>query len=167
MSRITDFDEDNIVKALLEGAGLSAFVFHTHFQLEFFCDTNKKYNGKRLPHHVILTIQGDWWFGDKQEWDETVRKMTAGFTYVEPDEPVLAFKLAALRWTESSTVSSVALTPEKVVIMFHCGESITILNQDDCEGEPPWEIVESGYSSSDSPWYAGCAEGEIIYDIYE
>lgn len=158
-------NEENIVNALLEGAGLSTFIFHTHFCLEFDCNTNKMFCGKRLPLRVTLTILGDWWFGNKEEWDETVRKMTKGFQFVEPDEPVLAFKLAALRWMEGATVKSVTLTSEKIVILFHCGEYITILNKNGSQGECPWEIFESGYEYTNICWSVVCDEGEIYYNI--
>ena len=41
--------------------------------------------------HLTLTILSDWWFGDKEEWDCTVKRMTEDCDYVEPEEPVQPF----------------------------------------------------------------------------
>ena len=165
MNRIINLTEENIVSALLEGAGLSSFIFHTHFQLVFSCDTNKKFGEKKIPWEVTLTVLGDWWFGNKEKWDAMVRKMTDGFHFVEPDEPVLAFKLAALRWMDGSTISSVKLTREKMEILFECGESVTILNRNDSQGDYPWEMSACGNKDADHCWSVICDEGEIYYSI--
>ena len=92
MNLIENLDEKNIVHALLEGAFLASFIFHTHFQLIFDCQRDKEFKDKKLPREITLSILSDWWFGDKEEWDRTVKRMTEGRDYVEPEEPVLAFK---------------------------------------------------------------------------
>ncbi|MCH5344319.1 MAG: hypothetical protein J1E64_09780 [Acetatifactor sp.] len=59
MNHKVNLEEENIVNVLLEGAGFSSFVFHTHFQLVFNCDINKKFHEKNLPREVTITILGD------------------------------------------------------------------------------------------------------------
>ncbi|MDE7422207.1 MAG: hypothetical protein K2N51_00685 [Lachnospiraceae bacterium] len=160
MSVSTKIDVKNIVSILLEGASLGSFVFHTHFQLNFYCQVGKKIGEKEIPREVRLSILSDWWFGDKEEWDKTVKKMTKEFAFIEPEEPVLAFKLAALRWSEGSVIRSTKLSSEKLEIIFECGESITILNND--EEDCAWELHELNKENFDNCWSVLCGRGEYI-----
>lgn len=164
MNLIANIDEENIVNALLEGAGLSSFTFHTNFVLKFCCKINKKFSEKQLPMEVNLSIMSDWWFGDKEDWDKTVNKLTKEFNFVEPDEPVLAFKLAALRWSDGSDISYVHLSSEKIELIFDCGESITILNNNKEEGLA-WEIFECNFQDVNNCWSMACENGEIYYSL--
>lgn len=164
MNLIENLDEKNIVHALLEGAFLASFIFHTHFQLIFDCQRDKEFKDKKLPREITLSILSDWWFGDKEEWDRTVKRMTEGRDYVEPEEPVLAFKLAALRWSGGTYIDSVNISPEKTELIFSGGEHITILNHDteDCA----WEIYATNYKDHNNCWSVLCdGDGELSYDI--
>lgn len=163
MQLITNFDEKNILNVLLEGAGLDAFIFHTNFQLKFCCENRKKFNGKDIPMQINLSISSDWWFGDKKEWDKIVDKLTNGFNFVEQDEPVLAFELAALRWTDGSVINSVDLSSEKLELKFECGASITIMNH--TEMDYAWEIYEEKFNDYNNRWSVLCEDGKIYYNM--
>lgn len=53
MKDIRKIEEHDIINVLLEGAGFSAFTFHTHFELRFRCDRNKNIAGKSLPFEIV------------------------------------------------------------------------------------------------------------------
>lgn len=152
-------DAENILRVLLEGASLGSFLFHTHFQLNFYCEAGKKLGEKEIPREVHLSILSNWWFGDKEEWDKTVKKLTEGLDFIEPEEPVLEFKLAALRRIEGASIQSVKLTSEKLEIIFECGEIITILNngEEDCA----WELFNLDCDGNNHGWYVVCEGGDI------
>lgn len=156
-------NEHNIVNVLLEGAVLSSFTFHTHFELRFSCERNKNTYEKQLPFEIVLSIPGVLWFGNKNEWDGIVGKMTSGDNYIEPDEPVLAFKLAALRWKDGAVITSVNLSPEKLELKFACGECINISNID--EIDYAWEINEYNPKDISNSWSVECYNGEISYNV--
>lgn len=163
MNLITNLNDKNIINALLEEAGLNAFIFDTNFRLKFICKTDNIFNGKKLPMEITFSILSDWWFGNKDRWNHMVKKMTEDFTYVEPEEPVLAFKLAALRWSDGSIIESINISPEKTELKFCCGESITILNNN--KGNCAWEIYETNFTDVNNCWSVVCEEGKIFYNI--
>ena len=163
--KTVELNKHNIVNFLLDKAGFSSFTFDCNFSLIFNCNSRKN---AKLPFSVRLIIENDWWFGDESEWKQIVREMTADQNYVEPDEPVLAFKLAALRWNTDGTVKKIELSEEKLLIIFESGDSISILNHSDYDCECAWEIVECGFSNSnpDGYWWISCdTSGEIDYNI--
>lgn len=168
MEHKIDFDnpgDKNLINDLLVGASLDEFIFNTIFKLVFCCDTKRKVSDKNVPPRVSLSILGDWWFGDKDEWNKTVEKLTEGYNYVEPDEPVLAYKLAALRWNGDATITSVKLTEKELKIIFNYDDSITILNN--AVEDSSWEIWEMSNNCIEDYkyWYVICEDGEIFYNI--
>lgn len=164
MGVVSDIGDKNIVNVLLEGAGLSSFTFHTSFQLLFCCDSRKKFDDKNIPNEITLSILGDWWFGNKKEWNMLVNKLTGGFHFIEPDEPVLAFKLAALRWSDGSIIDSVKLSSEKLQLRFECGDSITIMNSDE-SSDCAWEIFERSCKNYSNCWSVWCEDGKVYHNV--
>lgn len=165
LDRNMQINKHNIVNLLLDKAGFSFFRFDCNFSLIFQCNPIKN---RKFPFSVRLSIEGDWWFGDEDEWKRTVEEMTAGQGYVEPDEPVLAFKLAALRWSDGSNIQKVNLSENKLFLSFDSGETISILNYADYDCECAWEIVECGYNDNkpDDYWWVSCdTSGNIDYNI--
>ena len=163
MTLITNLDDRNIVNVILEEAKLESFIFDTNFRLKFECKVEKEFEGKKLPREVTLSILSDWWFGNKENWDYTVKKMTEGCNFVEPEEPVLAFKLAALRWSDGSDIVSVNISAQEIDLMFRCGETVTILNN--YKHEIAWEIFETNFNNVNDCWSVVCDEGRIYYNI--
>ncbi len=160
-----EITSSNVANILLEGAAFCSFSFGCNFSLSFECKRREDVN---LPFSICLSIEGDWWFGDENEWKRTVSEMTANRNCIEPEEPVLAFQLAALRWSSGSTISHVNLSADKLEIQFASGQCITILNQICDEGECAWEIIECSYDNelSGDYWWVSCdRNGSINYNI--
>ena len=165
MENHIEINKQNIVNLLLDKAAFTSFWFGCNFSLIFECN---RIENKKLPFSIRLSIEGDWWFGDEGEWKKIVEEMTAGQGYVEPSEPVLAFKLAALRWSDGSIIQKVNLSENKLLISFDSGETISISNHGDYDCECVWEIVECEYKN-DVPndyWWVSCdTSGNIDYNI--
>ncbi|MDE6625233.1 MAG: hypothetical protein K2K56_02550 [Lachnospiraceae bacterium] len=165
MENHIEINEKNIVNILLDKAGFSSFNFACNFSLIFDCHSMKNV---KLPLSVRLNIESDWWFGNENEWRQIVKEMTASQSYIEPDEPVLAFKLAALRWSADSTIQKIDLSENKLLISFNSGDNITILNHTNYDCECAWEIVECGFNSAmpNDYWWVSCDTlGNINYNI--
>lgn len=153
----------SIVKDLLTNAVFDEFSFNTGFTLFFVCDRSKKINGKNLPARIALSIESEWWFGEKTEWINTVSKLTKGYGFIEPEEPVLAYKLAALRWNGNSTITAVKLLKDRLILDFN-DETITISNQ--TIEDRSWEIWEmkNCYTDDNDQWYVIC-DNDIFLNI--
>ncbi len=156
MENTERIDKYGIIKYLFEGAGLAGFTFHANFQLRFCCSSKKSWDNKNCPSEIYLNIMSDWWFGHKDGWSNLVTELTRKFDFIEPEEPVLAFKLAALRWTEGSTISSIRLSDESLELQFECGEKIVILNRGDSGAA--WEVFGNDLKTD---WSVVCEDGKI------
>lgn len=160
-----EINRHNIVNFLLEEADFLSFSFDSNFSLIFGC---KQKNNMKLPFYIRLTIEGDWWFDDKNSWRKFVEEKTAHGNYIEPEEPVLAFKLAALRWSAGSTIQKIKLLENKLLILFCSGDSISISNYTDYDCEMTWEIVEYEFDIKvpNNYWWVSCDTlGNIDYNI--
>lgn len=94
------------------------FRFGSNFTLFFDRQTEASFNGKVLPSQLKLELLEDWWFGNEKDWQLNVNKNGSG---VEPDEPVKAFELAKLRWSEGAIVKSVVADEQGLVLEFENG----------------------------------------------
>lgn len=165
LKKYMEINRHNIVNYLLEEADFLSFSFDCNFSLIFGC---KQKNNIKLPFSVRLAIEGDWWFGDKNTWMKIVEEKTAHGNYIEPEEPVLAFKLAALRWSAGSAIRKIKLSKNKLLILFYSGDSISILNHADYDCEITWEIVECEFDIKvpNNYWWVSCDTlGNINYNI--
>ncbi|MBE5995695.1 MAG: hypothetical protein E7247_25275 [Paenibacillaceae bacterium] len=153
-------NKEKYLKTMLENAEFHYFTFHTNFLLGFICK-QREIAGIQFPTEITLSILGDWWFGDENEWKSMVTKMTKESEFVEPDEPVKAFKLAALRWTEGAEIDSIELLQDRMKLHFRSGEIITIMNFCDDE-ECAWEICNTYKRNNDDVFSIYC-DGGIIY----
>lgn len=128
----------------LVGAIFVGFRFGSNFTLFFDRETEGFFEGKNLPWQVRLDILEDWWLGSEQEWAKKVSKNGSG---VEPDEPVKAFELAKLRWTEGAVVESITADENKLSLFLENGTVLhTLLTQED---EFSYSISEN---STESDW---------------
>lgn len=153
-------DPNELIRWAFEGMGFSGFVFHTGFQLRFIREKKSDtVDGRELPSEINLFISSDCWFGEKEEWDLLVEKMTVGYDYIEPGEPVFAFMLAALRWKEGSVIKSARVLQHSLEIIFECGDNLMILNNGDMG--LAWDI--EGYNNKDR-WSIVCENEKIVYE---
>lgn len=149
-------DIEIILKDLLVGMYLTEFGFHTSFVLKFSRnDTNDVHSVKELS----LQILSDWWFNSKCEWDTRVKNMTLGETLVEPEEPVLAYDLARLRWSEGTQIESVEFSRSKLLLYFKNGEYISILNNS--EEDYDWTLNETNFDEKEKPYSIICEAGTL------
>lgn len=137
----------DLVGQWLKGAIYVGFRFDSNFTLFFDCNRERSFAGYRLPWQIQLNLLEDWWIGDRQNWAEKVSRDGEG---VEPDEPVKAFELAKLRWTEGASISEGLLDERGLKIRFNNGISLeTALI---CEDEYCFSISEFDVSDERSKW---------------
>ncbi len=148
-----NIDVNKVVGLMLEGTVLDKFTFHTGFELTFSRISNED---NVLPIIIKLNIETKWWFGEFDEWNQKVKNCTEKLNIVEPDEPVLAFELAVLRWSEESMVEKVSIEKDYTTLTFSCGKSITLQNYD--EIGCAWELIECYPNNS---WSVICENGEF------
>lgn len=167
MGHIFDFNDLKHVKLIndvLAGAVLDEYIFNTSFTL-VFVQTYSSIDGIQIPYRLSLRILSEWWFGEKDEWIKFVHKFTIGMDYVEPDEPVLAYRLTALRWNSNAKISSVFISREYLRIVFDNKEFITISNYSIEDNS--WEMwdEQSLYTEVTKRIYFICEEGNVFFNI--
>lgn len=134
----------------LTGAGFSGFRFDTSFSLFFYRDVSASYMGSELPCASELHLLGDWWVGSTGEWHDKVDKLGVG---IEPDEPVKAYELTKLRWSEGTRVKNVSLSENVLAIAFQ-DETICIAMQTD--DEYAILLKEPGVNEEEAQWSVTC-----------
>jgi hypothetical protein len=160
MDTAQDDDEArDIAKVLLEHTGFAGFTFSTQFSLRFSRDRPGTFRGHALPAEVELVLHGDWWLDDLDDWRLRVARL-APVGAVEPEEPVQAYELALLRWTENTTVSSVELSGNSLRLRFGNGRVLTA-DGDEAEGRS-WTIGIPGVDEPSARWWVA-ADGGALY----
>jgi len=101
-----------LLSQYLKGRFMSSFKFDNYFTLNFHADYNIS---SSFPLDIELTIMSEWWFGVKDDWDKNVLKYGKG---VEPSEPILAYELALLRWSDNPYISEVGYETNLIKIQF-------------------------------------------------
>ncbi|WP_052555571.1 hypothetical protein [Enhygromyxa salina] len=151
---------ERVAQALLSGAGFSAFTFSTSFSLRFSRDRPGSLLGYPLPAEVELDLDARWWLDDEQEWKAKVARL-APEGAVEPEEPVQAYELAALRWTEGTTVVSVVVSAGMISVRFGNGRLLTATGNAEDDGRA-WTLSETGVAEKSARWSV-CSEGGVIF----
>jgi len=108
-----------VLKKFLIGRFMTSFLFNQFFTLEFYKDQNTQSDAV----YIQLQILGDWWFGNKHEWDTKVNKYGKG---VEPEEPILAYELALLRWSDGSNIVDIVDQIDNIAILLENKNTIHI-----------------------------------------
>ncbi len=139
LSRSVEFITQWLVGAIFIG-----FRFSSNFTLLFDRQTEAGFEGKSLPWQLRLDLLEDWWLGSKQEWTKKVSENGVG---VEPDEPVKAYELAKLRWSEGAVVESIIANENKLSILFQDGTVLHALLTE--EDEFSYSLSENSEDSSD------------------
>jgi hypothetical protein len=159
-TRRDEAEGERVAQAMLSGAGFSAFTFSTGFSLRFSRGRAGSLLGQPLPAEVELDLDGRWWLDDEHEWKAKVARL-APEGAVEPEEPVQAYELAALRWTEGATVVSVALSAGVISLRFQNGRTLTATRDADAEGRA-WTLTEIGAEQESSRWSV-CSEAGAVF----
>lgn len=148
-----------LFSAWLEGAGLTGFRFDTGFSL-YFSRGAKTYNGFPLPNLIELQLLGEWWFGAQNDWLAQVELLGEG---VEPDEPLKAFRLTALRWSDGAVVQTTTFDEKEhtIGIVFENGVCLTVsLVTDD---EYALLLKESDVREQDATWSVAVEDDGMHY----
>lgn len=151
---------EEVARSLLEGSGFAGFSFSTQFTLRFSRSRPDTYAGKALPAEIEIVLHGSWRFGEENEWREHVARI-APTNAVEPEEPVQAWELAHLRWTDGATVRSLLIADGALSIRFENGRILTALAETD-GGDTAWAIAVAGVPESDFSWSVVSAGGEVF-----
>lgn len=144
---------NNITKSVelltqwLVGAIFIGFRFGSNFTLFFDRQDEAGFEGKNLPWQIRLDLLEDWWIGNEQEWRQKVADKGEG---VEADEPVKAFELAKLRWSEGAVISSIIADEARLSISFENG--VVIHAQLTGEDEFAYSVYENCEASGDLTW---------------
>lgn len=145
-----------IIQALFSDCGFDGFRFNTSFSLRFTRDKQGQYEDQNLPWAIELLLEGDWWFDAKDTWDIRVSNLAPADS-VDPEEPIQAYDLAHLRWSEGSGLESVKISSEFLVLTFKNGKILSVSSKP-IEG-PSW-IVES--VGDEDVWSVVCEGGEFF-----
>ena len=131
----------------LVGAIFIGFRFGSNFTLFFDRQTEGHFEGKSLPWQVRLDLLEDWWIGNEQEWSI---KVSENGSVAEPDEPIKAFELTKLRWSEGAVIVSISADENKLSIFFENGTVFhTLLTEED---EFSYSITENTENATVSDW---------------
>ena len=107
---------------LFVGRSLVYICFGTHFRIHFGHCAVASGSRPLPPLEVIVDILGDFWINDKDGWTRKVADVPS--SVVEPSEPVMAYELARLRWTQDSEDISVTGDDERIVFTLMNRETI-------------------------------------------
>ena len=141
-----------LVKSLFFDTAFGGFSFDMFFTLKFYRCSPASYNNNPLPQEIEIRILSNWWFDTKESWAARVNQLTT-YDLVEPEEPILAYELACIRWMEGSEIEDVNLVDDRMTLLFRSGKSISISleSSDDyawviqetmtCEKEVSWSLV--------------------------
>lgn len=151
-----------VIYALFQYKSFTGFSFDTNFTLKFSRYKDVYYKDKKLPSEIKLMILTDWWFDSRKDWFRKVESFN-NYNAVEPEEPVQAFELAMLRWSDGADVKNMEMNEEYMSIIFENGKSISVL----CESDEDYAwIIEGNTAYSDDPkWSVVCEDKEIYVEI--
>jgi hypothetical protein len=153
-------EAQEVLQSLLRGAGFSGFAFGCNFRLWFDRVSGAPVDGVGDPQELELTIEANWRIGDEADWQAKVRRL-APEGAVEPEEPVQAYELALMRWSEGSNVSDVVLKAGELRVTTRGGATIVIGSSVE-RGETAWCIGQRGVPEHEATWSVCCVDG-VVY----
>lgn len=148
-----------LTQALLSNTYFEGFKFDTSFTLRFGRKSKDYFHGYELPAVVELYPLSDWWLYSQEVWVQRLTCFPTAETE-DPEEPVQAYELANLRWIGNSTVRSVILSDEELMISFENGKTITV-SSTPVEGES-WILREHNTDQTHSNWSVVCENNELF-----
>lgn len=150
---------ENLIQEILIGAGFSGFRFDTAFSLRFDRSKRTEIEGYELPWIFEIQILTEWWFGNKEEWERVVHSFDTKHC-PDPEEPVKAYELTCLRWSDGSTVELIDFWDDCLSITFKNGKSLSISFESD--EDFAWIIQEPNVPEENSQWSVVCENGEMF-----
>ena len=126
MSQAKEISRESAIEALnrlFVGRGLVNISFGTSFRLLFGHYNVAPGNRPSPPLEVVVDVLGAFWINDRGDWNRKIAEVPS--SVVEPSEPVMAYELARLRWTEDSEVVGVTGDHERVVFTLKNQEAIS------------------------------------------
>ncbi|SHL49386.1 hypothetical protein SAMN02745216_05267 [Desulfatibacillum alkenivorans DSM 16219] len=148
-----------LIGAILKGGGFSGFRFDTAFCLRFERSEPGEINGNEIPWIFELQILTEWWFGAKEDWKKRVKSFQEKHC-LDTDEPLKAYELTCLRWSEGGTVDLINMGDNCLTIVFKNGKSLSISLESDVDFA--WIVQEPNVSEEDSQWSVVCECGELF-----
>jgi hypothetical protein len=149
-------DAGELLALLLTDAALTGFAFETSFTLWFSRDECDDPHDERTPWKLELRLLGDWWFGDRDAWAGRVSRL-APSDATEPSEPVLAYDLAHLRWSEGASVERITLEVNALRVHFANGVTL-VASCEETGDEVAWSLSEYGIPESEWRWLVSCRD---------
>lgn len=150
---------ENLIRAILNGAGFSGFRFDTAFSLRFDRSERTEIEGYELPWIFEVQILTEWWFGTKDEWKDVVQNFGAKHC-TEPEEPIKSYELTCLRWSEGATVELIDFGNDCLSMIFKNGKSLSISFESD--EDFAWIIKEPNIPEEKAQWSVVCECGEFF-----
>ncbi|WP_099191892.1 hypothetical protein [Tepidibacter mesophilus] len=138
------------------------FSFDTNFSLMFSRSQKRFIGDKELPSNFKLVITSEWRVGSKVEWRDYKKQFDTSKA-VEEDEPVQAFILSILRWSEDSRVSDTSVVDGELCITFNDSISLYIDNNE--EEDYSWIIEQVKYDVNECEWSIVCEENRFYINF--
>jgi hypothetical protein len=123
-----------ILEKILIGKKLSAFRFNVYFALEF-------------DEEIELITDDVCWFGDKENWNKEVKKITGDMEISEPSIPLFAYKLATFPWINGKDVivKQIILEDDYLCLLFENDEKMTVVNHNREDSSWDFKIINKQY----------------------
>ena len=123
--------------------------------------TQKKFLDETFPEELALVLEDDWWVDSAEmNWSCFYNEL-APKNHIEPDEPVKAYLLALLRWSDGAVVKDVVFDDEKISIIFENNwkVSISLKNKE----ESLFCLTGVSSMGNDSKWSVTYENGEFYH----
>ena len=159
-------DTEKIVQLMNDffcGAYFEGYKFDTSFTLRFGRDNIDDLTTRKSTMSIDLFILGRWLFHTESEWSSRL-SMLKNLEALDLEEPLLAFELTRLRWSEDSKVCSVSLENEILEIKFNNLCQIRI-SCEPIEGESWIMTGKNNDLIEDEMWSITCEGGEYYTTI--
>lgn len=105
-----------LISSVFLNANFNGFSFDQFFLLKFFHESPISINDK-LVREVEIFIESDIYFDELCNWDDYISSFPPNSSS-EPSEPVIAFELASIRWSNNFKVRDVDITNDEVRLHF-------------------------------------------------
>ncbi len=154
--QISGLEANRYVGELFEASGFSGFQFGTGFTL--FFDRSMS-NAHSKPCRLSLCVESRLRIGSSESWLRLVGRLAPKGAIV-PDEPVFAYELARIRWSEGSGVRDVCIENNLLLIELESAEIIVV----ECateEEDHAWTLTCDDLDENSSECLLVC-EGDAI-----